>query len=243
MQTELFPLEIPSTDDRNRVLNDFYPTPPEIVKELVGICPEIVKTSVFEPFDGHGAISDTLREFAGCYCLTNDIVKPLKGTKGDATMPILWAMAGTHEWTITNPAYCDNIPDKAVPLAWEHSSVGVAMLLRLSMLEPCESRRSWSELLPYLSYIAPINPRIKFRRDKKGTDSVASAWFVWKRKPTPLQIVPITDWKGKVYKSPVAFEQATERLVTTVQQAQRELAAGSDALGAVINKIYTKHFL
>jgi hypothetical protein len=56
----------------------------------------------------------------------------------------------------------------------------MAMLLRLSYLEPCENRASWLVEHPPAKLIV-FNPRPRFRADTGGTDSVTSAWFIWHR--------------------------------------------------------------
>jgi len=50
------------------------------------------------------------------------------------------------------------------------------MILRLSWAEPTVQRGAWLERNPYSLITLP---RHKFRKDKKGTDSVTSAWFLW----------------------------------------------------------------
>ena len=56
----------------------------------------------------------------------------------------------------------------------------VACLLRLSFLEPCESRESSAraDLLKKLDRVVVL-PRVSFYRGDVGTDSVTCAWFVW----------------------------------------------------------------
>lgn len=67
---------------------------------------------------------------------------------------------------------------KILEYALEFSHSGVAMLLRLTFLEPCKNR---ADLLKYyadnLVAIIPVNPRPKFRKDTSGSDSSTVAWF------------------------------------------------------------------
>lgn len=197
MQQDLFEIQSRHTSS-DRVPNDYYPTPANITHELLQAFPEIAGMRVFEPFNGHGAITDVLRLY-GCEVVTNDIIQPLENTSGDARETEVWDAAGHLEWVISNPPYFQNIPDITVPIAWSYAKVGVAMLLRLSMLEPCESRRHWNALYPFLTGLGPINPRIKFRIDRNNTDSIASAWFVWTKQTVPFRYIPIIDWKHKTY--------------------------------------------
>lgn len=56
----------------------------------------------------------------------------------------------------------------------------VAMLLRLTFLEPCESTSDAArvDLLHKLTACIVL-PRVSFIRGKAGTDSVCPAWFIW----------------------------------------------------------------
>jgi hypothetical protein len=83
-----------------------------------------------------------------------------------------------YDWIITNPPY--NQAPAILPLAFQNCRVGMAMLLRLSYLEPCENRARWLAEHPPAKLIV-FNPRPRFRADTGGSDSVTSAWFIWHR--------------------------------------------------------------
>lgn len=90
------------------------------------------------------------------------------------------------EWCITNPPY--SAAFDILRVAFKHSSVGVALLLRLSFLEPIldrgrtPGRGEWLEQhQDHLAYIMPFGtPRPSYTRDG-GTDSVTTCWLVWLR--------------------------------------------------------------
>lgn len=124
---------------------------------------------------------------------TNDL-DPLLAADyhADATDPlsyVLTAIPGDRlpsvDWHVTNPPY--NLAPKIIPLAFEHARVGIAMLLRLTYLEPCtRSRRKdairrgfWLRDHPPTDLI--ILPRYSYTGDGK-TDSVTSAWMVWDKR-------------------------------------------------------------
>jgi hypothetical protein len=170
---------------------DFYPTPSLLTWALLDshrFVPWRNQATVLEPCNGEGAISDVLKE-SGLFRLvdTADIdpakvklVAPMAvaGFTMDATDPQAWARMARYDWVITNPPY--NQAPAILPLAFQNCRVGMAMLLRLSYLEPCENRARWLQEHPPAKLIV-FNPRPQFRADTGGTDSVTTAWFIWHR--------------------------------------------------------------
>ena len=177
---------------------DFYPTPSLLTWALIkshGFVAWHNQPTVLEPCAGEGAISDVLRE-SGLFRFvdTADIdpakVSPTGDPPGfrrtfgatsftmDATDPQAWARMARYDWVITNPPF--NEAPAILPLAFGNCRVGMAMLLRLSYLEPCANRASWLAEHPPAKLIV-FNPRPRFRADTGGTDSVTSAWFIWHR--------------------------------------------------------------
>ena len=165
-----------------RVLNDFYPTPQgitELLLDYVTLCNPII-----EPCAGHNAITKVLED-------SNYVVHPYDLTwfdtggfsTSDATQELFWSerkKAHAIYWTVTNPPF--SLAEKIIPLAYEYSEVGIAMLLRLSYLEPTKGRADWlKEHADNLYKVIPVNPRVRFRADTKGTDSITCAWFCWSK--------------------------------------------------------------
>jgi hypothetical protein len=162
---------------------DFYPTPGLLTWALLDshrFVPWRNQATVLEPCNGEGAISDVLKE-SGLFRLVDaadiDETKPAALTM-DATDPQAWARMARYDWVITNPPY--NQAPAILPLAYDNCRVGMAMLLRLSYLEPCANRASWLAEHPPAKLIV-FNPRPQFRADTGGTDSVTTAWFIWHR--------------------------------------------------------------
>lgn len=170
-----------------RMAGDYYPTPPGITRSLIDRV--AIEGTVFECCAGHGAISDVLEstEPGKRVVLQSDLSWPSpSGELRDATEQRFWeywttaATGGSIDWTVTNPPFCE--AEQILPLAWEHSQRGCAFLLRLSYLEPTAGRTNWlNETADHLRFLIPVNPRPKFRRDVRGTDSVTAAWFVWEK--------------------------------------------------------------
>lgn len=173
-----------------RRANDWYPTPSWATDMLA----KRVQMAgfVLECCSGDGAIAKALQRTTPKAHLvtTNDLDPKWEADQhGDATDSRWWD-AQTCNWVVTNPPF--NVAPKIVPLAVTHAFNGVAMLLRLSYLEPCAGRGRWLVEHPPTRLI--ILPRISFTGDGK-TDSVTCAWFVWERKDygqQSIEVVPPT---------------------------------------------------
>lgn len=157
---------------------DYYPTPAWMTEALIR---RVRPFAVIEPCSGEDAIADVFRKY-GVDVQTNDLdpSRPAQ-THGDATLEDVWArfmapaVGGTPSWAVTNPPF--EYADQIVPLAVQHCA-HVAMMLRLSWLEPTKARSD------FLRYHPPDLLIVMPRHDFKGrgsTDSVTSAWFVWTR--------------------------------------------------------------
>jgi hypothetical protein len=101
----------------------------------------------------------------------------------DASEPQLWHDVSTPAWTITNPPYKAEILDRILERALTHSTHGVAMLLRLTALEPVIKRGNRGNILRFyqdkMTHLIPFSsPRPSYTGDGK-TDAVTTAWFVW----------------------------------------------------------------
>ena len=156
-----------------RRVNDFYPTPEWATNFLV----ERVSIGgwIFECCSGNDDIANVLARRAGAV-ITNDI---------DTSMPAMfhrdilepWDFGEVEfDWVVTNPPF--NLAPQIVPRAYNHAREGIAMLLRLSFLEPVENRGPWLNQHPPTRML--VLPRISFTGDGK-TDSVTCAWMVWEK--------------------------------------------------------------
>ena len=190
---------------RQRVANDYYPTPSQLVTELLEAAPDLkvhLPCRLFEPCAGHGAIAG---EFSRC--ITNDFYPDGEYTPDyalDATKGTVWELV-KPELTITNPPYEPEAMLKILQNAWNHSTKGMVFLIRLGYLEPCANRAEWlEETSDHLRYWIPINPRPKFRKDVKCTDNITVAWavwlksFSWKELGLDCPFKFVTGWKNKV---------------------------------------------
>jgi hypothetical protein len=155
---------------------EFYETPLEFTHALLQRVK--IKGLVVEPCSGEGAISKTLEEL-GYIVLTNDAdVGREAAYHRDATEPKSWAVfeaaLNRVDWVVTNPPFSRAF--EILRLAHATAREGVAMLLRLSFLEPCSERAYWLAQNPPNHLI--VLPRTSFTGDG-CTDSVTCAWMVW----------------------------------------------------------------
>ena len=161
--------------------NDFYETPPVFTHILLEDIGPHVGTKILECCSGNGAISDVLKN-KGYDVKTNDIERDADMSY-DATQDALWARYyHSVSWVISNPPF--RSAPTIVKKAFHTAKDGVAMLLRLTFLEPCQNRGD------FLSHHPPnliVLPRHSFTKDG-GNDSVTCAWFYWIKNQDDLLI-------------------------------------------------------
>lgn len=186
------------TGKNGRHKNDLYMTQEQMTRELMTRVP-IQGKRVCEPCAGHGHIAGVLDAF-DCRVFTNDKVdRGGLNWVGDAADPgaAVWNWGpGFYDWVVTNPPYSLALP--VLRNAWDMAGIGVAMLLRLSFLEPTSEApaayksHKWADqiagrgewLADHENYFSDLivfgSPRPSFT--VKGTDSVTTAWLVWKKR-------------------------------------------------------------
>lgn len=184
---------------------DFYPTETAVTLALLErfSFQHSSSSTYLECCAGDGAISRLLLELYG-NVWSNDIDPDHKWCDfhRDMTKPESWRNFKdavddelSFDWVITNPPF-DQAP-LILPLAYEHARKGMAMLLRLSYVEPCDNRGEWLEEHPP-NHTMIFNPRPSFT-DNKKTDSVTTAWFVWEKGNTNQQYHFVRNWRKKKY--------------------------------------------
>jgi hypothetical protein len=159
-----------------RRAKDFYETPPWMTQELLRHIPLLPSQTVFEPCCGDNSITYVLITKSAVF--TNDI-DPLRSAHyhRDATQEMIW-QTGPYDWVITNPPFGQNAPLAIVQHALRRANVGVAMMLRLSFLEPTKARGPWLKAHPPDQMI--VMPRHSFTGNGKS-DSVTTAWMIWRK--------------------------------------------------------------
>lgn len=190
---------------RRRAL-DFYPTAGWATQDLLARVH--IGGYVIEPCAGRLDIANELRGNSRITALMTNDLDPHRPTTmhGDATDLAFWSGFGDRlDWVVSNPPF--NVAHKILPLAHKAARRGVAMLLRISYLEPCEGRAGWLAANPPDRLI--VLPRISFTGDGK-TDNVTCAWFVWtfgtsalSHVEHPIEVVPDPrDVPGALFSDP-----------------------------------------
>lgn len=185
-----------------RIPNDQYFTPPELVHVLQRSVSFFADETYFEPCAGDGAINKCFSNAMITADLDPDM--DVDVPRFDATLHQDWvchfAERGieTVDWVITNPPYKQPDCDAIIQNAWDFANKGIAMLLRLSYLEPCKGRAQFLKD-NWLSHLIVLNPRPQFIPGKKTTDSSTAAWFVWQKnwKQMSTRTIFCDDWRSE----------------------------------------------
>jgi 16S rRNA A1518/A1519 N6-dimethyltransferase RsmA/KsgA/DIM1 with predicted DNA glycosylase/AP lyase activity len=177
--------------------HDQYFTPESAVAELLKRVPISPHHRVLEPCAGSGNIAVPLI-CHGCDVATNDIDPAMPADTHEDAADVQWWQLGLYDprsgdvprvfdWAVSNPPF--SRAHQIVPLAYEHARLGVAMLLRLSFLEPVANRAEFLHTFPPTHLV--VLPRISFTGNGK-TDSVTCAWMVWIKDgiPSDVHVVP-----------------------------------------------------
>lgn len=174
--------EPPETRDRL----DRYYTPEWCTRALLENVDIKPRAIIWEPCAGVGSISRALTD-AGHRVICSDIdpaSQPHHGGQVADFIQTSWCA----DWIITNPPY--QVPSMNLKASdfVAHALVmadRVAMLLRVTWLEPCGDRLRLLRLRPPSTLI--VLPRVSFGGPggKGGNDSATSAWFVWDRHDGP----------------------------------------------------------
>ncbi len=171
--------------------HDFYPTDPRLTRALLRYVD--ISGRVICPCNGKGGVSKVLAEQTDSVIETWDIDPEMNPDfVKDATIRKSWAYGDRTDWVVENPPFnqASYIAQHALK-----SSRDVALLLRLSFLEPVKTRR-WLVNAP-VSDLIIFNPRPQFRAES-GSDSVTTAWFIWRwdRRDGPTNIHYCCDWQS-----------------------------------------------
>ena len=180
-----------------RHANDHYPTPTALTLALLKELSQI-GGAIIEPCAAEGKIAGILRAHPGVTGVTTNDIDATMPTRyhEDATDPGAAFWLAPADWVVTNPPF--NQADQFVRLAWRKARQGVAMLLRLTFMEPTRKRAQLlTSMAPYMSHLIVFSqPRPSFTGNGR-TDSTTTAWFVWQTGHDPekgTKLVYATDW-------------------------------------------------
>ena len=195
---------------------DQYFTPLSATRVLLKYQPNISGT-ILEPCVGLGDLAAPLRRLGRV--VSNDIdTSMVADFHMDAAKDEFWQAVGQPDWVVSNPPFscCQPIISGAFSVARE----GVAMLLRLSYLEPCNNRAEFLSTNPPSLIVLP---RISFTGDGK-TDNVTCAWFVWDFSAQHRQVRVVTKAEVSALTSSVSDLNVLEIVtyLNTTQGAQAD---------------------
>lgn len=158
--------------------HDFYETPPHYIDALLSRVH--IVGDIFEPCVGTGCISKRI-DTSQRNVYTNDIDKRRKADwHFDAAEVEGWEEHVSEtlvDWVITNPPFNRWLDIARIAVM---RTPNVALLARLSILEPTEDREVFWTLHPPTGLI--VLPRYSFRLNdagKRQTDSVTCCWVIW----------------------------------------------------------------
>ena len=165
--------------------NDWYPTPKFATEELLKR--HTFTGVIAEPCVGDGSMLEVLNKHFTC--ITNDIdtTRPAD-FHFDVKTDEFYNAAGPVSYVITNPPFNQAMP--ILEKAYEHATHGVALLVRLSFLEPTFDRGPWLTAHPPTKII--VTPRISFTGDG-STDSVTTCWLIFDKtaeRSDAIQVIP-----------------------------------------------------
>lgn len=137
-----------------------------------------IEGTVLEPCSGEGWIADVLDSY-DLNVITNDIDEKFNAQfnldiEKESTWDTFKDSVEKIDFVITNPPF--SLAAITMKQAFNLAKTGVALLVRLSFLEPCEGRDKFLVKHPPDQII--VLPRISFTGDGKS-DSVTCCWLVW----------------------------------------------------------------
>lgn len=153
---------------KNRVVNDFYPTPP--IATIMLLEKEEFNGIIWEPACGDGAISKLLPETT----ISTDLYYYGYG-KGGVDFLSTYKKV---DHIITNPPYL--LAKEFVLHGLECVNSKVAMLCKLNFLESVNRYQMFKSTPLYKVYV--FSKQISFNKGtqkQKGAGLLAYAWFVW----------------------------------------------------------------
>jgi hypothetical protein len=177
------------SSEKNREVEDFYPTPPYATLKLLE--KETFSGSIYEPACGDGAISKILKDaYPNQKIYSTDLVDRGYGEKTDIDFLTYDFKNFKPINIITNPPY--KLAQEFIEKSLELANSKVVMLLKLNFLEG-QKRYNLFKSTPLRSvYI--FSKRLSFDKGNekgKGNGLLAYAWYVWEQ---GYDNVPMIDW-------------------------------------------------
>lgn len=170
--------------------HDAYMTPPWQTHALLKHQPLGDDAVVLEPCSGDQSIAREVFHATGAVIVTNDIDPAMPAMyHDDASTDGFWNRV-THgkppiDWVITNPPFAMPTNLQILEHALATARIGVAMIQRLSFLEPTAADNPARKQYPRGPFLAEhppdrmiVLPRYSYTGNGKS-DSVTTAWMIW----------------------------------------------------------------
>jgi hypothetical protein len=150
----------------------FYQLPNGVTHALIKH--SFITGSVLVPFDPLSVLSDQLRRHNFNVTENKD--------EANLTDPVWWVgqKEKKFDWVIAATTGMGDYTEYILEYGIQIATQGIAVLDRLSFIEPVAKRKSFL-LANKISNMIVLNPRPKFRAIGSTRDSVTSCWFVFQR--------------------------------------------------------------
>jgi hypothetical protein len=170
---------------------DYYPTPRSAVDPIIPHLPAF--RTMLDPACGVGELFDACPGNVRRFGIELDPLRAQRAAAHDGAYQVTPGNALHMAWPrveaiIGNPPFCEAEAFVRKGLAEKHPRATMAMLLRLSFLEPTEpdpkaallGRGQLHRKHPPDVYVLGSRPNFALNKlGKPGTDSVTAAWFVY----------------------------------------------------------------
>ena len=193
MQKALFDIGTPQWDGDGRDPLDRYYTPESATQALLDYMGPRIYGVVWEPCCGQDWIGRVVRKHPGVERVILTDVDPDSAREEEFDFLSSEAVFDFQDWIVTNPPYviphwrngtatASDFVREALAYQKDRAQAsamtpcGVAMLLRLSWLEPCKEREDIFREHPPTDVL--ILPRVHYI-NAPGSNNMTSAWVIW----------------------------------------------------------------
>jgi len=161
-----------SSDPSMILMSEFYTIPSGVTHTLVKHT--FITGSVLVPFDPDLTLSTELQRHNYTVTTNTDIE--------NITDPNWWVgmREQAFDWVVCSTMGLKDLSEYILEYGMEIATNGIAVLDRLSFIEPVARRRTFL-LKNKLSNMVVLSPRPKFRSIGSTKDSVTACWFVFQK--------------------------------------------------------------
>ena len=161
-----------SSDPSMILMSEFYTIPSGVTHTLVKHT--FINGSVLVPFDPDLTLSTELQRHNYTVTTNTDIE--------NITDPNWWVgmREQAFDWVVCSTMGLKDLSEYILEYGMEIATNGIAVLDRLSFIEPVARRRTFL-LKNKLSNMVVLSPRPKFRSIGSTKDSVTACWFVFQK--------------------------------------------------------------